>query len=102
MRFQDVFAASLVAPLVAAHGGDFAGAPKLFGMPRNLRARNPFAGHDHVASHGHVAGPRLQARQGGNAENRCGTQGGGASCDAGFCCSAEVRPDFTYHLMYKC
>jgi len=58
----------------------------MFGMPKNLRARNPFAGHQNVA---HVAGPQLQARQGGNAEGRCGAQGGGASCAAGYCCSTE-------------
>lgn len=101
MRFSDLFAASLVAPLVAALGGDFAGAPKLFGMPKNLRARNPFAGHGHVAGHDHVAGPRLQARQGGNAENRCGSQGGGASCAAGYCCSAEVSLDVTFYVTHR-
>ena len=85
MRFSDVLAASVVAPLVAAHG-DTPGAPKFFGMPKHLRARNPWAGHN-VA---HAAGPVLQARQGGNAENRCGAAGGGASCAAGFCCSSEV------------
>jgi hypothetical protein len=87
MRFSYVFAASLVAPLVAAHGGDIPGAPKLFGMPKNMRARNPLAGHNKV---GHVAGPQLRARQGGNADNVCGPQGGGASCAPGYCCSPAV------------
>jgi hypothetical protein len=87
MLFSDIFAASLVVPLVAAHGAEIQGAPKFFGMPKSLRSRNLFSGHRNV---GHVAGHQLQARQGGNAENRCGTQGGGASCAAGFCCSSEV------------
>jgi hypothetical protein len=87
MRVTDVFTASLVVPLVAAHGG-IQGAPKLFGMPKNLRARNPWAGHRNV---GHTAGHHLQARQGGNEEGRCGKQGGGASCAAGYCCSSEVN-----------
>ncbi|KAH3965203.1 hypothetical protein HBI56_196630 [Parastagonospora nodorum] len=82
MRFSKIFAASLVAPLVAAHG-DIQGAPKLFGM-KNLRARNPFAGHSHV---GHAAGSQLQARQGGDVEGRCGPEVGGISCEDGFCCS---------------
>ncbi|KAH7095484.1 hypothetical protein FB567DRAFT_460408 [Paraphoma chrysanthemicola] len=83
MRFSEVLAASLVAPLVAAHG-DIPGAPKFFGMPKNLRARHPVAGHQNV---GHQTSPRLQARQGGDANNMCGPQGGGASCAAGYCCS---------------
>lgn len=84
MRFTTVFSASLIAPLVAAHGG-IEGAPKIFGLPRELRASNPFAGHQ--ARH---VGRQFEARQGGNTEGRCGTQGGGASCAAGFCCSPEV------------
>lgn len=85
MRFTDVITALLVAQFVAAHG-EVEGAPKIFGLPKELRAGKPFAGHQ--ARH---VGHQLQARQGGNAEGRCGTQGGGASCAAGFCCSPEVR-----------
>ncbi|KAL6704800.1 hypothetical protein ACN47E_007604 [Coniothyrium glycines] len=81
MRFTEVIAASLVAPLVVAHGG-IEGAPKMFGLPRNMRAGNPFAGHQ-----ARRAAAPLVPRQGGDAEGRCGTQGGGASCAAGFCCS---------------
>jgi hypothetical protein len=83
MRLSDVFTASLVVPLVAAHGGVH-GSPKLFGMPRHLRARNPWTGHQNM---GHAAGPHLQARQ---EEARCGAEGGGASCPAGSCCSPAV------------
>jgi hypothetical protein len=83
MRLSDVFTASLVVPLVAAHGGVH-GAPKLFGMHRNLKARNPWTGHQNM---GHPAGPHLQARQ---EEGRCGAEGGGASCPAGSCCSPAV------------
>jgi hypothetical protein len=86
MRVSELITVSLVVPLVAAHG-ETPGAPKLFGM-KNLRARNPWAGHAHV---GHAAGPQLEARQGGNAEGRCGADGGGQSCAAGFCCSPAVR-----------
>jgi hypothetical protein len=88
MRVSDIITASLVVPLVAAHGGS-QGAPKLFGMPRNMRARNPWAGHQNQ-NFGRSAGPHLQARQGGDAEGRCGTEAGGASCALGYCCSTEV------------
>lgn len=86
MRFSDVFAASLLAPLATAHE-EIPGTPKLFGL-KHLRARNPWAGHAHV---GHGARSQLQARQGGNGEGRCGADGGGASCASGFCCSVAVR-----------
>jgi hypothetical protein len=99
MRYSNVFAAALVAPLVAAHGGDTPGAPKLFGL-KNLRARNPWAGHKNAGS---AAGPKFQARQGGNAEGRCGADGGGASCAAGFCCSTAVSllPQLDYQTQYS-
>jgi hypothetical protein len=80
--------ASLVAPLVAAHGS-IPGAPKIFGLGRNavadLKTRNIFAGHGHrAAAH---ASP-LQARQGG-LEGRCGKDFGCATCDEGYCCSTS-------------
>ncbi|CAI9631283.1 unnamed protein product [Alternaria burnsii] len=87
MRFSGLYAAGLIAPLVAAHG-DFP-VPKIVGLgPRDagkLRARNILGGH---ATHAHVAGPehRLKARQGG-ADGRCGPENGGASCAEGYCCS---------------
>jgi hypothetical protein len=40
MRFSEVFAASSVASLVAAHGG-IQGAPKLFGLPNDIKIRMP-------------------------------------------------------------
>jgi hypothetical protein len=89
MRFSDIFIASLVAPLVSAHGGDIPGAPRIFGMPRQLKARSPLVGHQEAGMA--IQGPKLQTRQGGNKDGRCGTQGGGASCAAGFCCSSEVK-----------
>ena len=86
MRFTDVIAASLVAPLVAAHGG-IEGAPRFFGLPKDLRSRNPFAGHQvrNAAQHAH----EMQARQEADPE-RCGTQGNNQICAADKCCSPEV------------
>lgn len=89
MRFSDVFAASLVAPLVAAHGG-IPGAPKIFGLvPKDvamLKSRNLVGGHRARNSHSHSS-HRLAARQGG-LNGRCGPPGNGASCAEGYCCSA--------------
>jgi len=88
MRFSNVFVASVVAPLVAAHG-DIPGAPKIFGLPRDLKARAPTA----ARVPRHVAEPKrnmLETRQGGQ-NGRCGPSFGGASCDQGFCCSGSVR-----------
>ncbi|KAF2266832.1 glycoside hydrolase/deacetylase, partial [Lojkania enalia] len=87
MRFSEVFAASLVAPLVAAHSG-VPGAPKMFGLGPNpiakLKSRNVF---DRPIHSNIQAGPRLQGRQGG-VDGQCGAAVGGASCAAGYCCSA--------------
>ncbi|KAI4687419.1 hypothetical protein J4E81_008270 [Alternaria sp. BMP 2799] len=87
MRYTGLYAAALVAPLVAAHS-DFP-VPKIVGLgPREigqLRSRNILGGHA-----AHVAGPnlRLTARQGG-IDGRCGPNNGGASCAEGYCCSVE-------------
>jgi len=90
MRFSGIAAASLVAPLVAAHGG-VPGAPKIFGLGPNpiakLKSRNVFHGHAEAAR---PQGPQLNARQGG-VDGQCGPAANGASCDAGFCCSPSVR-----------
>ncbi|KAF1911729.1 hypothetical protein BDU57DRAFT_84887 [Ampelomyces quisqualis] len=86
MHFSNAFTALLVASLVAAHENQIPGAPKMFGVPKSLRARSLFAGHQNVA---HIPVSRLHARQGGNAEGRCGPQGGGASCASGYCCSTQ-------------
>jgi hypothetical protein len=87
MRFTGLYAAALVAPLVAAHG-DFP-VPKIVGLgPREigqLRGRNILGGQAvHVAGHK----SRLAARQGG-IDGRCGPNNGGASCAEGYCCSVE-------------
>ncbi|KAF2855942.1 carbohydrate esterase family 4 protein [Plenodomus tracheiphilus IPT5] len=81
----NVLVASLVAPLVAAHGG-VEGAPKFFGLPKNLRTRNPFAGHQVRHADFHKDG--LHARQEADPE-MCGKQGGGAVCAQDKCCSPE-------------
>lgn len=87
MRFSGFVAASLAAtPFVAAHGD--AGIPKIFGMPKHLKTREFLTGQKHVGTP--ARSPRLQSRQGGNAEGRCGANFGQASCAAGYCCSAEV------------
>lgn len=90
MRFSEVLAASLVAPLVAAHGG-IQGAPKLFGLPNDVKIRTPSPRAARAAAAA-VQGPhQLLARQGGNANNRCGPSFGNAVCAAGYCCSEAVR-----------
>jgi hypothetical protein len=92
MRFSEVLAASLVAPLVAAHGG-VQGAPKLFGLPNDVKIRNPTP----RAARAAAQGPHhLITRQGGNSENRCGPEAGNAVCAAGYCCSGAVC------LSYRC
>jgi hypothetical protein len=87
MHLSNVIVASVVAPLVAAHGG-IPGAPKIFGLPNDLKARGPTAAR--VLRH--AADPKrglLETRQGGQ-NGRCGPSFGGASCSAGFCCSGAV------------
>ncbi|KAF1924458.1 carbohydrate esterase family 4 protein [Didymella exigua CBS 183.55] len=85
MRFSEVFAASSVASLVAAHGG-IQGAPKLFGLPNDIKIRMPSPRAARAATA--MEGPHhLQARQGGDANNRCGPSFGNAVCAAGYCCS---------------
>ena len=85
MRFASVVAASVVAPLVAAHG-DIPGAPKIFGLPQDLK-------REIVArTVRHAPEPKrglLETRQGGQ-NGRCGPSFGNARCDAGFCCSGAV------------
>ncbi|KAH9882915.1 hypothetical protein J1614_000281 [Plenodomus biglobosus] len=92
MRFTDVFTASLVVPLIAAHGGDhFHAAPKIVGLRRHdvaaLKSRNIFDGRE-----ARVVRPnqdsKLVARQAGGDENgRCGPDFGCATCSPGNCCS---------------
>lgn len=93
MRFSEVFAASTVASLVAAHGG-IQGAPKLFGLPGDVKIRSPSprAARAAAAPAPAAQGPHyLHARQGGDANNRCGPSFGNAKCAAGYCCSGAVR-----------
>ncbi|KAF2471961.1 glycoside hydrolase/deacetylase [Lindgomyces ingoldianus] len=88
MRFSEVFAVSLVVPLVAAHGNHIPGAPKIFGLNPigKLKSRNVFNGHVARSALPQQA-PGLKARQGG-VGGRCGAAAGGASCDSGYCCSS--------------
>ncbi|KAH8726383.1 hypothetical protein GQ44DRAFT_825734 [Phaeosphaeriaceae sp. PMI808] len=91
MRFSEILATALVAPLVAAHGA-IPGAPKILGLPQRdmaaLKSRNIFGGHAHPARAARSAqGPQLQVRQGGDAQNRCGANFGCATCAEGYCCS---------------
>lgn len=88
MHLSNVLVASVVAPLVAAHGG-IPGAPKVFGLPRELQeelnARAPVAAR--VLRHpAETKRGLLETRQGGQ-NGRCGPDFGGASCAAGYCCS---------------
>jgi hypothetical protein len=88
MRYTEVLAASLIAPLVVAHSG-VPGVPKVFGLPPNdiaaLKTRSIFGGH---AAHRSVHGSQLQARQGGQ-DGRCGKDFGCATCAEGYCCSTS-------------
>jgi hypothetical protein len=85
MRASEVIAASLVAPLVVAHGG-IEGAPRIFGMPKQLRANNPFAGFQ--VPHAAHAASALNARQAAGPE-RCGPGNGDQVCGGNDCCSAS-------------
>lgn len=102
MRFTEVLAASSVASLVAAHGG-IQGAPKLFGLPGDVKIRTPSPRAARAAAAAAaIQGPHhLLARQGGDANNRCGPNFGNAVCAEGYCCSAEVcgfcPPTFDTH-----
>lgn len=85
MRFSQVAAASLVAPLVAAHGME--GMPRIVGLPRQLRASNPLAGYS--GGHAAQAGPVIRPRQ--STDGRCGPDGGNQKCADNECCSSAVR-----------
>ena len=85
MRFSQVAAASLVAPLVAAHGME--GMPRIVGLPRQLRASNPLAGYS--GGHAAEAGPVIRPRQ--STDGRCGPDGGNQKCADNECCSSAVR-----------
>jgi hypothetical protein len=85
MRVSEVIAASLVAPLVAAHGG-IEGAPRIFGMPKQLRASNPFAGFQ--ARRTIHAAPALDSHQAASLE-LCGPANGNQVCGGDDCCSAS-------------
>lgn len=97
MRYTNVLAAALVAPLVAAHGSETPGAPKIFGLPKNLRRYPPVAQAVRSAAESQEA-RSLEARQGGQ-NGRCGPSFGGASCAAGYCCSAEVITKHQYFFL---
>src|SRR5690242_3874590 len=98
MRFFEVLAASSVASLAAAHGG-IQGAPKLFGLPSDVKIRTPSPRAVRAAE---AQGPHyLHARQGGDANNRCGASFGNAKCAAGYCCSGAVCSiEHPFYLKY--
>lgn len=84
MRFSNILAASVVAPLVAAHG-DVPGMPKIVGLPQDLKREIT------ARTLRHAPNPKrdlLETRQGGQ-NGRCGPSFGGASCAAGYCCSGS-------------
>ncbi|KAF1944874.1 glycoside hydrolase/deacetylase [Clathrospora elynae] len=89
MRLSEIFAASLVAPLVAAHS-NIPGAPKIFGLSQHdfgkLKSRNILGGHNTPHVTRPRQGPQLNARQGG-VDGRCGPDHGCASCAESYCCS---------------
>lgn len=87
MRFSDILTASLVAPLVAAHGS-IPGAPKIFGLGQ-LKSRNALEGHVR-RDVSRQQGPTLDKRQGGQ-DGRCGADFGDAICAPGYCCSVAVN-----------
>jgi hypothetical protein len=85
MRYSEIIAASLVVPLVAAHGIE--GAPSVFGLPKHLRASNPLAGFQaRQAAHPvRAIGPRQAA-----GPERCGPEFGNQVCGGNDCCSPAV------------
>ncbi|KAI4610542.1 uncharacterized protein J4E87_010796 [Alternaria ethzedia] len=89
MRFSQVAAASLVAPLVAAHGME--GMPRIVGLPRQLRASNPLAGYS--GGHAAEAGPVIRPRQ--STDGRCGPDGGNQKCADNECCSSAITDVMT-------
>ncbi len=93
MHFSSVLAASLVAPLVAAHGG-VPGAPKVYGLPSHLRARNPLAAHKAPRNPMPMPHRPLIGRQNGDAGGVCGPDNGGRVCLSTECCSPEVCSPF--------
>ena len=88
MRFSSILAASIVAPLAAAHGG-MEGMPRIFGMPKQLRASHPLAGLQarYASEPTRHFGPR-------QAEARCGPDNGNKKCAQNECCSAAVSINF--------
>lgn len=93
MRLSSVFAASFVAPLAAAHGME--GMPRIFGMPKQLRASHPLAGLQarYAAEPIRHFGPRQE-------EGRCGPSNGNKKCAQNECCSAAVSIDFRHVSPY--
>ncbi|KAH7559044.1 carbohydrate esterase family 4 protein [Bipolaris maydis] len=83
MRFSHIVAASLAGQFAAAHGTGMEGMPKTFGMPKELRARNPFARLQtlYPAHSAPVLGPRQEVE-------RCGPANGNQKCAGNDCCSA--------------
>jgi hypothetical protein len=97
MHFSNVLAAAVVAPLVAAHGG-IPGAPRIFGLPEDLKARAPTAAR--VLRHApETKRGLLETRQGGQ-NGRCGPSFGGASCASGYCCSGAVSLISQFYKAY--
>ena len=89
MRLSNILTASLLAPLVVAHG-DIPGAPKIFGLAPNdvaaLKSRSILGGRAARAARS-AHSSKLQARQGG-LDGRCGKDFGCATCAEGYCCSS--------------
>ncbi|KAF2029970.1 glycoside hydrolase/deacetylase, partial [Setomelanomma holmii] len=90
MRFAELLAGSLIVPLAVAHGG-IPGAPKIFGLGNNkdlagLKRRNIYGARAARVAHS-SHGSQLEARQGGDANGRCGPSYGCATCAEGYCCS---------------
>ncbi|EFQ93624.1 hypothetical protein PTT_08950 [Pyrenophora teres f. teres 0-1] len=81
MLLSSILAAAFVAPLAAAHGG-MEGMPRIFGLPKELRASHPLAGLTarHAAEPARHFGPR-------QAETRCGPSNGNKKCAQNECCS---------------
>lgn len=92
MRLSEILVATtLVAPLVTAHDDHIPGVPKIFGLGAGVNAREVIGFRSprraaQLLNEKHLMGKRQQ----GGTDGRCGPNGGGASCAAGYCCSAEV------------
>jgi len=85
MKPSTILSTTFLVPVALAYGEGTTGPPESVGIPRDLDTKVPTTAR--VLRY--ATEPKrdlLETRQGGQ-DGRCGPSFGGASCDAGFCCS---------------